>query len=188
GVFWQGTSGQNLQNVRVSNTTFSGFGGALQGQGIEGLEIDHNKFLSPRGHDESKFGTNPAVYVWLFENSNGICRNVRVHHNFADGYTRSGPLSSTVSQRAMDGFFLGYTYGLDIYKNETRNFIEEHYIILHPVMFPQTETVTRLHKNTMHASLIAGSKLDDGTAKKNNYGIRSDASHVIMESNVISNF
>jgi hypothetical protein len=188
GLFLQGTGGQNFSNVKVANTTFSGFGGALQGQGINGLEIDHNTFLSPRGHDESRFGSAPAVYIWLFENANGLCENVKIHHNFADGFSGSVNINSTVSKRAMDGFFVGYAYGMELYENTTQNFIEEHYIFTFPVMIPSTQAAINIHDNFMNAAIKPGSMLDNGSAKKSNYGIRSDASHVTIENNTIVDY
>jgi hypothetical protein len=188
GLFLQGTGAQNFANIRVANTTFSGFGGALQGQGISGLEINHNIFLSPRGHDESVFGSSPAVYIWLFENANGLCENVKIHHNLADGFSSNAALSSTVSKRAMDGFFVGYAYGMELYKNTTQNFIEEHYIFTFPVMIPTTQATINIHDNFMNAAIKAGSLLDNGNAKKSNYGIRSDATHVTIENNAIIDY
>jgi hypothetical protein len=188
GLFLQGTGGQNFSNVKVANTTFSGFGGALQGQGINGLEIDHNIFLSPRGHDESIFGSSPAVNIWLFENANGLCEDVKIHHNFADGFSGSVDIGSTVSKRAMDGFVYGYAYGMDIYGNTTQNFIEEHYAIAFPVLQPQTTATIHIHDNSINAAINVGSQLDNGSAKKSNYGIRSDASHVTIERNTISDY
>ena len=188
GLFLQGTGSQNFSNVKVANTTFSGFGGALQGQGINGLEIDHNTFLSPRGHDESRFGSAPAVYIWLFENANGLCENVKIHHNFADGFSGSVNINSTVSKRAMDGFFVGYAYGMELYENTTQNFIEEHYIFTFPVMIPSTQAAINIHNNFMNAAIKPGSMLDNGSAKKSNYGIRSDASHVTIENNTIVDY
>jgi hypothetical protein len=182
GIFLQGTGGQNFSEVKIANTTFSGFGGALQGQGIKGLEVDHNNFLSPRGHDESVYGSTPAVNIWLFENANGRCEDVKIHHNFADGFS-SADINSTVSKRGMDGFVYGYAYGMDIYENTTQNFIEEHYALAFPVMQPQTLTSIHIHNNYIYAAIKAGSLLDNGNAKKSNYGIRSDASHVLIDSN-----
>lgn len=188
GLFLQGTGAQNFSNIKVANTTFSGFGGALQGQGINGLEIDHNTFLSPRGHDESKFGSSPAVYIWLFENANGLCENVKIHHNFADGFSGNANINSTVSKRAMDGFFVGYAYGMELYENTTQDFIEEHYIFTFPVMIPSTSAAIHIHDNFMNAAIKPGSMLDNGSAKKSNYGIRSDASHVTIENNTIVDY
>ena len=184
----QGTGGQNFSNVKVANTTFSGFGGALQGQGINGLEINHNKFLSPRGHDESAYGSTPAVNIWLFENANGLCEDVKIHHNFADGFSGSVDISSTVSKRAMDGFVYGYAYGMDIYENTTQNFIEEHYAIASPVLQPQTTATMHIRDNLIYAAIKAGSQLDNGSAKKSNYGIRSEASHATIERNIILDY
>jgi hypothetical protein len=188
GLFLQGTAGQNFTGVEVANVSFSGFGSALQGQGIKGLEIDRDKFLSPRGHDESVYGSTPAVNIWLFENANGLCEDVSIHHNFADGFSSVVDIGSTVSKRAMDGFVYGYAYGMDIHDNTTQNFIEEHYAIAFPVMQPQTTASIHIYNNTIKAAIKAGSLLDNGSAKKSNYGVRSDASHVTIEANTFSDY
>ncbi|GGY72932.1 hypothetical protein GCM10011613_17450 [Cellvibrio zantedeschiae] len=188
GLFLQGTGVQNMVGADVSDNQFIGFGGALQGQGLNGLNIAHNEFLAPRGHDESKFGTTPAVFVWLFDNANGLCNDVKVHHNFADGFSGDKNLANTVSKRAMDGFFLGNVYGLEVYRNKTQNFIEEHYIFLPPSTAPDTAATIYAHDNYLDASIIPGSQLDNGQPKKDNYGFRSDASHVRIENNDIINF
>ena len=186
-IFIQGTAGSNFENVAITLNEFSGFGNTIGTQGIAGLNIDRNRFLSPRGHDDSQNNTKPAVFVWLHDNANGYNRSVTITNNFASGYTGTAPIGSLVTKRAMDGFVIARVYGMTISGNTTENFSEEHYIVGEPYTFPDTTAPVLISNNDMNGAIPIGSYAQDGSRKISNYGIRSDASYVTMEKNVMRN-
>jgi hypothetical protein len=189
GVFFQGTRGENFSDVMVTGCRFEGFSNALGGQGIKGWTIDRNVFAAPRGHDNAKNDSTPAVFVWLYDNSNGYCTKIRVTDNTADGYTGTGPINALVTKRGMDGFLYGTGYGFTVTGNTTRNFSEEHYALAPKASFPADTSQTLIANNHLDAAIPGGSMGDNG-AKKHlvNYGIRCDISNTVITGNDIRNY
>lgn len=187
-IFLQGGPAQSFKFPLLSGNIFSGFGTTFGGQGLADLEISDSSFLSPRGHDDSKISTSPAVNIWLFDNQNGYCSNVKILNNYANGYTGSGPMSTLITRRAMDGFLYGQAYGILVSGNHTTNFTEEHIALWHQSTFPETTAEIVVTDNIIEAGILPNSFLFDGTRKLTNWGIRIDASHVTIAHNHISNF
>lgn len=183
GIFLQGTSGQNLSNIRVSNCIFTGFANAIQGQGVNGLSIDNNYFFSPLGHDNAQNNNSPAVYIWLFDNQNGYCLGINIQNNFANGYSSSSPISSTVCKRPLDGFFYGTAYGLFIDGNITKNFGEEHICVQ-----PHSTVKSDNSKNIISHNYIFCDLPIGCYNHRSNYGIRCDADNSLITKNFISNY
>jgi hypothetical protein len=188
GLFLQGTKGQDLNKVVVSGCRFEGFSNALGGQGINGWSITGNTFGSPKGHDNAKNDTSPAVFCWIFDNANGHCTQVSVTNNTASGYTGTEPMSKLVTHRPMDGFIFGTAYGITITGNTTRNFSEEHYVLQPRTTMPNDTSKTLIANNYLDESLPPGSANSDGTTHKSNYGIRCDISNVTITGNTILNY
>jgi Pectate lyase superfamily protein len=188
GVFFQGTRGENFTNVTVSGCRFEGFGNSLGGQGIKGLVISKNNFGAPRGHDNAKNDNEPAVFIWLYDNSNGYCSNISITDNNADGYTGSGPINALTTKRAMDGFVYGTGYGFTITGNTTRDFSEEHYALAPKASFPGDTSRVLINNNQLDASIPAGSMDDNGKKHVSNYGIRCDISNAEISGNEIRNY
>jgi hypothetical protein len=187
GLFLQGTPGSNFQNAAITSTEFSGFGNTIGAQGIDGFKIDQNNFVAPRGHDDSQGSNKPAVYIWMHDNQNGLCRNVTISNNTASGYSSTGPIGSLITKRAMDGFIYGTAYGLTITGNSTGNFSQEHVAIGVPVTVPDTTAPTLISNNAFNGAIPVGSFTQEGGRNLSNYGIRSDASYVTIEKNVMKN-
>jgi hypothetical protein len=188
-IFVAGTHGENFTNVRITGCRFDGFGNAISGQGVIGWTIDHNTFGAPRGHDNAKNDTEPAVYLWFGDNEGGYCRDIKITHNVADGYTGAGPINALVTKRAMDGFVYGTGYGFTITGNITRNFSEEHIALSPKSTIPDDTTQTLIANNHIDATIPAGS-MDDNGAKKHlcNYGIRCDISNAVITNNEVLNY
>lgn len=188
GLFLQGTKGQNLSNVVVSGCRFEGFSTALGGQGINSWSITGNTFGAPKGHDNAKNDTEPAVFCWIFDNANGHCTQVRVTNNMASGYTGTEPMSKLVTHRPMDGFIYGTGYGITITGNTTRNFSEEHYVLQPRNTQPNDTSKTLIASNYLDDSLPPGCANSDGTPHRSNYGIRCDISNATITNNTILNY
>jgi putative cofactor-binding repeat protein len=189
GLFFQGTKGQNFNNLTITGCRFEGFSNAVGGQGVNGWTINKNTFGSPRGHDNAKNDSDPAVYLWFYDNSNGYCSNIRIAGNTADGYTGAGPVSALVTKRALDGFVYGTGYGFTITGNTTRNFSEEHYGLSPKATSPDDASKTLISNNHIDGTIPAGSMDDNGTYKHlSNYGIRCDISDAVITGNVIRNY
>ncbi|HLA59937.1 MAG TPA: glycosyl hydrolase family 28-related protein, partial [Puia sp.] len=142
GVFIQGTKGENFKNIKITTCRFEGFSTALAGQGMDGAEISGNQFNAPKGHDNAMNNTSPAVFIWLFDNTNGYCSHVQVLNNTGNGYSGNAPVNTLATKRAMDGLIVASGYGFVISGNKTRNFSEEHITISIPVTFPNTTEQT----------------------------------------------
>jgi hypothetical protein len=188
-VFLYGTQKQTITNATLSGCRFDGFCNAVEGQGVDGWTIDNNTFNSPKGHDNAKNDTDPAVYVWFFDNSNGYCKDIHITNNVADGYTGSGPISSLVTKRAMDGFVYGTGYGFTITGNTTRNFSEEHYLLGPRATFRKDSSQTLFSNNHIDGTIPTGS-MDENGSKQHliNYGIRCDISNAVITGNDIRNY
>lgn len=188
GLFLQGTGVQHFSNITVSGCQFLGFSTALGGQGINGWTVTANFFGAPLGHDNAKNDTDPAVFMWVYDNQNGKCFNVTITNNTADGYTGAQPLSALVTHRPMDGFVFGTGYGFIITGNTTRHMSEEHYNMLPKMTNPADTTTTTISNNYIDCSLPAGISNSDGSPHKGNYGIRCDISNAVITNNNIVNY
>lgn len=188
-LFLYGTSNQTITNATVSGCRFEGFCNAVEGQGVKGWTIDQNTFNSPKGHDNAKNDTDPAVYVWFFDNSNGYCTDIHITNNVADGYSGTAPISSLVTKRAMDGFVYGTGYGFTITGNTTRNFSEEHYLLGPRATFLKDTSQTLISGNHIDGTIPSGS-MDENGSKQHliNYGIRCDISNAVITGNDIRNY
>jgi hypothetical protein len=189
GIFFQGTKANNLYNTVVTACKFEGFSSAVLGQGIAGLTITANTFNAPKGHDNAQTNTNPAVFVWLFDNQNGYCTDITITNNTANGYSGTMPMSALTTKRPMDGFIYGTGYGYTISGNTTTNFSEEHIAIQPQATFPNTTTKVIITANNLDGNIPAGSMNQDGrTEHASNYGIRSDARNSFITNNTVNNF
>lgn len=188
GLFITGTGSQNLSNITVSGCYFNGFSTALGAQGITNFTVNSNFFGSPLGHDNAKNDTDPAVYLWCYDNSNGRCYNIVVTNNTADGYTGTAPMSALVTHRPMDGFVFGTGYGWTISNNTTRDFSEEHYNLSPRTTYPNDTSTTLISNNYLDCSLVPGIANSDGSPHRTNYGIRCDISNAIITNNTLVNY
>ena len=155
-LFFLGKQSQYFTNLTVSGCYFNGFSTALGGQGINTWTITTNYFGSPQGHDNAKNDTDPAVFLWLYDNSNGLCNHVTITNNIADGYSGTGPVSALVTHRPMDGFVFGTAYGITITGNTTQHFSEEHYNLQPRATYPNDTSTTLITGNYLDCSLPPG--------------------------------
>jgi hypothetical protein len=188
GMFITGTAAQNLSNLQISNCYFSGFSLALCGMGITGWAVTQNYFGAPHGHDDAGNNSNPAVFMWCFDNSNGKCVNVSITNNTADGYTGTAPMSALVTHRPMDGFVFGTGYGFTITGNSTRDFSEEEILLQPRVSNPSDTTTSLIANNYVDCSLVPGMTNSDGSPHQSNYGIRCDISNAVIMNNTVVNY
>jgi hypothetical protein len=188
GLFITGTTAQYFSNLQISNCYFQGFSLALCGQGIDGWNITQNFFGSPQGHDNAGNNSNPAVYLWCFDNGNGRCGNVSITNNTADGYTGTVPMSALVTHRPMDGFVYGTGYGFTITGNTTRHFSEEHILLQPRVSYPNDSSISLISNNYLDCSLVSGIANSDGSPHLTNYGIRCDISNAVITNNTLVNY
>ncbi|HWB95037.1 MAG TPA: glycosyl hydrolase family 28-related protein [Puia sp.] len=188
GLFITGTGAQNLSNITVSGCYFNGFSTALGAQGITNFTVNSNFFGSPLGHDNAKDDTDPAVYLWCYDNPNGRCYHITVTNNTADGYTGAGPMSALVTHRPMDGFVFGTGYGWTITGNTTRHFAEEHYNLSPRTTYPNDSSTTLISNNYLDCSLVPGIANSDGSPHRTNYGIRCDISNAVITNNTLVNY
>jgi Pectate lyase superfamily protein len=188
GLFITGTSAQYLSSVTTSGCYFNGFSTALGGQGINTWTINSNFFGSPLGHDNAKNDTDPAVYLWCYDNSNGRCLNVIITNNTADGFTGTVPMTALVTHRPMDGFVFGTGYGFTITGNTTRDFSEEHYNLSPRVTYPSDTSTTLISNNYLDCNLVQGIANSDGSPHLTNYGIRCDISNAVITNNTMVNY
>jgi hypothetical protein len=189
GLYIYGTNNMYISNVLTSGCRFEGFCNAVNGQGIKGWTLDSNNFGSPKGHDDAMNNTHPAVYCWFSDNVNGYCTNIVITNNTADGYTGTDPITSLVTQRAMDGFIYGTAYGFTITGNTTRNFSQEHYVLQPRATFPKDTTTSLISNNTIDGTMPLGSVQDNGAHQRMaNYGIRCDIGDAVITNNTIQNY
>ena len=188
GLFITGTAAQNFTNLTVSNCYFQGFSLALAGMGITGWTVNQNFFGAPLGHDNAGNNSQPAVFLWCFDNGSGKCVNISITNNTADGYTGSAPLSALVTHRPMDGFVYGTGYGFTITGNTTRDFSEEQYLLQPKSSNPADSSLTLISNNYIDCSLVPGIENSDGSPHLSNYGIRCDISNATITNNTIVNY
>lgn len=185
-IFETGTSGQLLDTTYLTQCQFNGFSVTVGGQGIVGWWISNNSFGAPNGHDNAEQNSDPAVFVWFYDNANGYCRHVYVQNNNVNGYTGALPLNCP---RPMDGFVYGFAYDLNIGPgNVMANLSEEYIMILPPTTNPSTTDYVTISGNYLECLLPPGCIDDNGSLHKYNYGIRADASHVKITNNTIDNY
>jgi Pectate lyase superfamily protein len=188
GVFIQGTKAENFKNIKITTCRFEGFSTAIAGQGMDGAEISGNMFNAPKGHDNAMNNTSPAVFIWLFDNTNGYCSHVQVLNNTGNGYSGNAPVNTLATKRAMDGLIVASGYGFVISGNQTQNFSEEHITMTIPVTFPNTTEETIITANEMDCRIPKGSVSQNGQPHTGNYGIRCDAGNASITKNTIMNF
>ena len=187
-LFFMGKQNQFITNLTVSGCYFNGFSTALGGQGINTWTITTNYFGAPLGHDNAKNDTDPAVFLWFYDNPNGRCNNVSVTNNTADGYSGAGPVSALVTHRPMDGFVFGTGYGLTLTGNTTQHFSEEHYNFQPKASNPDDTSTTLISGNYLDCSLPQGTANSDGSPHRTNYGIRCDISNAVITNNTMVNY
>lgn len=185
-LFIQGGPGEWFKNFNIYDCRFEGFSSSIGFQGIIGLNIIHNTFASPLGHDNAQNNNNPADYIIFNDNVNGYCKDVAIVHNWASGYTGSN-ITTTTTKRPMDNFVYGTAYGYNIYDNTTTNFCQEVYSIAPHITFPTSNNPVKIHGNYIDCSIPIGSSLS-GTSITSNYGIRCDQSNVQITDNTFYNF
>ena len=188
GLFITGSAAQNFSNLQVDNCYFQGFSLALCGMGINGWSVNGNFFGAPLGHDNAGDNSNPAVFLWCFDNANGKCTNVSIINNTADGYTGTVPMSSLVTHRPMDGFVYGTGYGFTITGNTTRHFSEEEFLLQPKASNPGDSSIALISNNYLDCSLVPGMTNSDGSPHRSNYGIRCDISNATITNNTMVNY
>lgn len=185
GIFETGTSGQNIDTTFILNCKFTGFSQAIGGQGINGWRIKQDSFYSPAGHDCAEQNSDPATYIWFFDNSNGFCTDLDIEDNVALGFSGTLPMSC---KRPMDNFIYGTGYGYLVAGNNLGYFSEELIGIQPPTTNPTTSAEILIKFNNLDCSLPPGSIDDNGTPHKSNYGIRVDASNATITENTLINY
>lgn len=184
--FIQGGPGEWFKNVNIYDCRFEGFSSAIGFQGVIGVNIIHNTFAAPLGHDNAQNNDDPANFIVFSDNSNGYVQDVVVSHNWASGYTGSD-ITTTTTKRPMDNFVYGTAYGYNMFDNTTINFCQEHYAIAVPITFPYLNRIVKIHDNYLDCSIPIGSSLHS-SALLSNYGIRCDQSNVHITNNDFYNF
>lgn len=180
-------SGQNsIKNLTIRNCRFEGFSTAIVAQGVRGLNLYSNVFDSPKGHDNAQNTSAPAVHVWLFDNANGQCYDVKVINNYASGFSGTD-ITTTTTKRPMDGFVYGTAYGLLITDNTTRNFCEEHIAVSPQTMFPTLNYPVLISNNIFYLAVPTGS-LKNNAPLISNYGIRADCNNVTISNNIFQDY
>ncbi len=186
-IYLQGLSSNGIENFRVKNCRFEGFSTAISLSGVRGTLIESSVFESPLGHDNAQDNTAPAVFIWMADNANGQCYDVRIINNTANGFTGTD-ITSTTTKRPMDGFVYGSGYGILISGNITRNFCEEHIAISPSVTFPTLNYPVLITGNLFYQSLPIGCMRSVGVPIQSNYGIRTDISNVVINNNTFFDY
>ncbi len=181
GIFLQGLGANQIKNFKITNCRFEGFSSAIVAQGVQGLTINSNIFEAPLGHDNAQNNDQPAVFVWLADNGNGQCYDVKVTNNYANGYTGSD-ITTTITKRPMDGFVFGRVYGLVYQNNTTRNLAHEHILLSPNTINPNYNYPVLITNNQFYQAIPAGS-IWNGEPLISNYGIRADCNNVTIYNN-----
>lgn len=182
GLFLQGIDSMYIDTVLVTNNTFAGFSVGMGAQGVTGLNIISNTFNAPHGHDDAQQNTEPAVNIWLSDNSNGYCEHINIQQNIGRGYTGPIPLNCL---RPMDGFLYGTGHGYHVWGNDLKWYSEELIYIMPPGPGKSQDSIILVENNSLDCSLPPGSLNDDSTKHKGNYGIRIDISNATVQNNNI---
>lgn len=181
GLSFAGTPSNNIKNLKITNCRFEGFSTAILGCGITGMTVEGCIFEAPLGHDNAQNSSQPAVYIWLADNSNGQCYDVKIINNVANGFSGTN-ITTTTTLRATDGFVFGYAYGLEYSGNTTKNFSEEHVLVSPATMFPYTTYPILISNNHFYQSVPTGS-MKLGLPLISNYGVRADCNNVTISDN-----
>ena len=176
-----GTGLNSIQNLTIQNCRFEGFSTAIGAQGVKGLTIQNCTFGSPNGHDNAQINTQPAVFIWLNDNVNGQCYNVKILNNVANGFTGSD-ITKLLTKRPMDGFVFGIAYGILIKGNITNYLSEEHIGLQTHVTYPESKDSVLITGNQFYQSLPSGS-MKNSALLTSNYGIRTDCNNVTITNN-----
>jgi hypothetical protein len=176
-----GTNSNSIQNFTIQNCRFEGFSTAISAQGVRGLLIQNNVFESPRGHDNAQNNSQPAVYIWLADNANGQCFDVKILNNQVNGYTGKD-ITNTTTKRPMDGFVFGIAYGILIKGNIIRNLSEEHIALQPHNSFTDSKDSVLITENKFYQLIPPGS-MKEGAPLLSNYGVRTDCNNVTISNN-----
>jgi len=181
----QGTAPNLITNVKIANCIFEGFTTAIIGKGVRGLEICHNTFKSPTGHDNATTTSNPAIFILAVDNNaTDLNKNWNIHDNFVDGYSGTLSITTTKTGGPMDGFFYGHVSGLNINNNTVLNTGQE-------AIYPKVNIsiidsgVTSIKNNIIYSYIPTGSKDMNGVLMRSNYAIRAESQHLLIEGNTI---
>jgi len=186
-VYLQGLSHNGIENFTFRNCRFEGFSTALSLSGCKNVLIENNVFEAPMGHDNAQDNTAPAVFIWMADNMNGQCYDIRIINNTVNGFTGTD-INSTVTKRPMDGFVYGTGYGIMVSGNITRNLCEEHIAVSPNVMYPNLNYPVLITSNIFYQSLPVGCMRSPGVPIQSNYGIRTDISNVIISNNIFYDY
>jgi len=186
-VYLQGLSGNGIEDVIFSNCKFEGFSTALSLSGCKNVLIENNVFNAPLGHDNAQDNTAPAVFIWMADNANGQCYDIRVVNNVANGFTGTD-INATVTKRPMDGFVYGSGYGILVSGNITRNLCEEHIAVSPNVMYPNLNYPVLITNNMFYQGLPTSCMRSPGVPIQSNYGIRTDISNVVISNNIFFDY
>ena len=176
-----GLSTNVIQNFIIQNCRFEGFSTAIVAQGVQGLTIKSNFFGSPKGHDNAQNSSAPAVHVWMFDNANGQCYDVKILNNSASGFTGNDILS-TITKRPMDGFIYGTAYRIQIDNNSTWYFSEEHIALAPQTTYTTGVFPVTITRHKFHQSIPLGSMKNE-LPLISNYGVRTDCNDVTILNN-----
>lgn len=179
--FLAGTGENAIQNFTFRNCRFEGFSTAVSFQGVKGLTIENCVFEAPLGHDNAQNNAQPAVFVGMGDNNNGQCYDIKILNNLVNGYT-GADITTTVTQRPMDGFIYGPAYGIQIIGNITRNLCEEHIAVAPVVTFSGLTYPTLISNNQFYQGLPSGCT-KSGSPLISNYGVRADCNNVTISNN-----
>lgn len=185
-IYLQGLSGNGIENTILSGCRFEGFSTAISLSGCKNVLIEKNVFNAPLGHDNAQDNTSPAVFIWMSDNANGQCYDVKIINNIANGFTGSD-ITTTTTKRPMDGFVYGTAYGILISGNTTRNFCEEHIAISPNITYPNLNYPVLITDNMFYQSIPLGS-LKNSLPLISNYGVRTDISNVIIVNNTFFDY
>lgn len=189
GIFFSGTTSNNIKNTTIRNCRFEGFPVAVFSQGVSGFTIDNCIFEAPRGHDDATNDLQPAVYVRFQDAGAGTNTNIQILNCNANGYTGAAAVSTMTTKRAMDGFVWGAMGGAKFSNNVTKNFSEEHYDVNGTVGLPSAniDYPTEFLNNQLYCLVLTGSVKSAAPLLKN-YGIRADGNNVHIRCNTFYDF
>jgi len=176
-----GTNQNAIHNFTIQHCRFEGFSTAISGQGVKGLIIQNNIFASPRGHDNAQDNSQPAAYIWLADNFNGQCFDVKILNNEVSGFT-GADITKTKTLRPMDGFVIAIAYGILIKGNIMRNFSEEHIVLQPKITFVHSTDSAWITGNHFYQAIPSGS-MKNGSLLDANYGIRAECNNLMITDN-----
>lgn len=184
GMFFAGTGSQLIDTVYLLNSRFEGFSQDIAGQGVTGWWMTNDSLYAPHGHDDAQTNTQPAVDIWMFDNSNGFCQNVYITSCHGNGYTGSLPISGT-TRRGKDGMVYGTGYNVNIQGCDTKNYSQENFVLQPVTTNPSSTLWNTISDNLIDCTILSGSTNDDGSKHRINYGIRCDCNNTNITGNTI---